>query len=87
MAAAKKPQSKFHVAKVTEAALGRIEDARKAALADAPNYINEKFNRKRLKAIEGVGDDVASLLIAGKVCTEGEIASARQQAESKSAAQ
>lgn len=80
MAAAKKPQSKFHVAKVTEAALGRVEDARRAALADAPTYINEKFNRKRLKAIEGVSDEVGALLIAGNVITEGELTAARTAA-------
>lgn len=80
MAAAKKPQSKYHVAKVREAALVRIEDARKEALADAPKFINSKFDTKRLKELEDVSDEVAALLVAGKVCSEGEIAAAREMA-------
>lgn len=84
MAAAKKPQSNFHVAKVAEAALSRIEDARKAALGDAPNYINQKFTRKRLKAIEDVSDHVGALLIAGGAITQSELEAARTQ---KAAAQ
>ena len=87
MAAAKKPQSKFHVAKVTEAALTRIELARKGALEDAPNYVNQKFNKKRLGAIEELSDETAALLIAGNVITAGELAEARAAVEAKAKAE
>lgn len=87
MAAAKKPQSKFHVAKVTEAALMRIELARKGALEDAPNYVNQKFNKKRLGAIEELSDETAALLIAGQVISAGELASARTAAAERAAEQ
>lgn len=86
MAAAKKPQSKFHVAKVTEAALTRIELARKDALVDAPEFVNKKFNKKRLGAIEELSDETAALLVAGNVITAGEIASARAAREARDVA-
>lgn len=77
MAAAKKPRSKFHIAKINEAKLARIEIGRKAALDDAPKWVNETYNKKRIKAIAEIPDEAVPLLIAGGTVTQGEVESAK----------
>lgn len=77
MAAAKKPQSKFHVAKIHSSKLSRIEAARKEALEDAPKHVNEIFSKKRQKAIAEIPDEAVPLMVAGGEVTQGEVESAK----------
>ena len=77
MAAAKKPQSKFHIAKIHSAKLARIEDARKEALKDAPDFVNKRFSAKRAKAIAEIPDEAVPLMVAGSEVTQGEVEAAK----------
>lgn len=76
MAAAKKPQSKYHIAKIHSNKLDRISALRAAALEDAPKHVNELFTGKRLRAIAQIPEICHPMMLSAGDITESELAAA-----------